>query len=80
MANVKICHRCGAQFVEKAGRITVDPVRYVLCKTTRTRFLWNNHDIYAERDLCVKCVDDLERFLKGEAVEAIKENVDGDLD
>lgn len=73
MANVKICDRCGMQFSQKKCRISVEPVRYILCKTIRHRFFGENRDIYSEKDLCEKCVGDLERFLEGKATDAVEE-------
>lgn len=76
MANVRIRDRCGKTIAATtAQRFGFSAWRYSLYKGIPV-----SKATVSDWDLCASCGEKLERFLKGEAAEAVKENVDGDLD
>lgn len=76
MADVKICDRCRGIFPLRKSWFDIKAERHIF------RFISRRIDDfdcceyeYIDRqvDLCMKCRDDLERFLRGQAVDAVKE-------
>lgn len=64
MSKVRICDRCGCRVERKAGiHIDILGVKYL-----RFRLETETENDYDSHDLCNKCMDDFEAFMKGESI------------
>ena len=76
MADVKICDRCGCVFARENRWIKIRPSHSLLWFMRKQRISVEGDQancVYRTYDICNDCLKDLERFLRGQAVEEIKE-------
>ena len=74
MSKARFCDRCGIRIDGKHKFIDLKPAHYILGMETIMFDYWEGEYISRlEYDLCKTCAADLERFMRGQSTDEVKE-------